>query len=764
MRPRKHVLTLVSVFLMVAAGGAEPAEAEPGDRARLPANRWVEVDAQTTRAKAFCAAVYMPPTDEFLLWGLPHETFEVETFSVRSGTWQDARPGENLPAFPEKRWRDHVSIHGQGLPTRVHFVSREGAERPSRAPTFHQVTWDSKRGRVLFFVGGRTFSYDPGTRLWKDLRPKKSPTACGSLVWASLCYDPVNDEAVLFGGGMALNLSGGAYTWLYDCAGNTWRALEQPRDEQPPLRGCVQTAFDLRNKAIVLFGGHAQSRHLADTWVYDVETRRWAMRKPELSPPPTATCAMAHVASHDLMLLCGGDDQTWTYDVALNRWTRVRGVLPPAKDLGWSTGFLSCAYSAKDDVTVLLGMGRLERHNTRRTWLYRLDPATAKHAQQEGASPGQFRCRLEEWPRLEKAPPPDREAGLERLKALPANTMVDASPPATVTARTWSTATIDTHRGVVIYTGGGHSGYSGNDWAHYSVADNRWSLSWRPKVAPYLWACSVGAYGWSYDAQPWSTHTRHTYQYDPQSRTCVYLGRHHSGLDGQEMWLSDKPEEAFVYREKKHGPWQWVYDPVNRRVFPPHFGSPWRRGDKLLGFAATPHGLYAAFKNGLHRGTVADGRCTWELIDEAVPSLHGDYEVHPLVYDSKRDRLLLLCGKGLVYHPHARGAEVTIFAYPFRTGKWQTLKTAGYAELSREAVYIPSRDALMLLGFQKLLVMDCQTNQWRVLDAKMPEKGYGWDAAMVHDPVHDVTVVLLPPRFSGPMRAFLFRYDPTAAR
>jgi hypothetical protein len=46
--------------------------------------------------------------------------------------------------------------------------------------------------------------------------PAVSPTACGSLAWASLCYDPVNDEAVLFGGGMALNLWGGAYTWLYD--------------------------------------------------------------------------------------------------------------------------------------------------------------------------------------------------------------------------------------------------------------------------------------------------------------------------------------------------------------------------------------------------------------------------------------------------------------------------------------------------------------------------------------------------------------------
>jgi hypothetical protein len=51
-----------------------------------------------------------------------------------------------------------------------------------------------------------------------------------------------------------------------------------------------------------------------------------------------------------------------------------------------------------------------------------------------------------------------------------------------------------------------------------------------------------------------------------------------------------------------------------------------------------------------------------------------------------------------------------------------------------------------------------------VIDTQMPEKGYGWDAAMVYDPVHDVAVALLPPRFSGPMRVFLFRYDPKTAK
>jgi len=249
---------------------------------------------------------------------------------------------------------------------------------------------------------------------------------------------------------------------------------------------------------------------------------------------------------------------------------------------------------------------------------------------------------------------------------------------------------------------------------------------------------------------------------------CVYLGREHTPMDGQEVLLSDKREEAFRYSANNRGYWQWVYDPVKKKLFPPHFGSPWGHFDKLYGFIGTPHGLYLAVEvnrsRRLYHGTVKDGKCTWKLINEAVPPRSGDYEVHPLVYDSKRDRLLLLFGQGLVYHPQCREGQVTVFAYPLKTSKWEKLKTTGYAELSREAVYIEKHDALMLLGDRKLLVMDCGTNRWRVIDTEMPEKGYGWDAAMVYDPVHDVTVALLPPKFSGPMRVFLFRYDPKTAK
>ena len=57
---------------------------------------------------------------------------------------------------------------------------------------------------------------------------------------------------------------------------------------------------------------------------------------------------------------------------------------------------------------------------------------------------------------------------------------------------------MDTDHSAVIYTGGGHSGYSGNDIARYCVADNRWTLDTPPRFPPFLEGTNAGIFGWSY--------------------------------------------------------------------------------------------------------------------------------------------------------------------------------------------------------------------------------------------------------------------------
>ena len=125
---RRALAAFLTMLVFSAAGGDAAAAAADAPAVKpqpqpdpaalnvldsLPVNQWNKVSELRTKSKAFCATVYMPATDEFLLWGLPHERFEVETFSVKTGKWRNAKPAEGLPEFPG-RWRDSISIHGQG--------------------------------------------------------------------------------------------------------------------------------------------------------------------------------------------------------------------------------------------------------------------------------------------------------------------------------------------------------------------------------------------------------------------------------------------------------------------------------------------------------------------------------------------------------------------------------------------------------------------------------------------------------------------------
>jgi len=326
-----------------------------------------------------------------------------------------------------------------------------------------------------------------------------------------------------------------------------------------------------------------------------------------------------------------------------------------------------------------------------------------------------------------------------------------------VVSKTWSTAVCDTDRGDVVYTGGGHSGYSGNDFAHYSPATNRWSQSWPPCFPPFLEGTNATVFGWSYGCRPWSQHTYRWYTYDPQSKTVVYCARPTGMMEGMDVLLEDDPAEAFVYEAKKHGYWTYLYDPVKRELKPPCFGRPFRNS-WALALAGTPKGVFATAGGALYHGTVSDGRIAWQLADKAGPKPKKGfhYEWQPLVYDSKRGRLILLMGKEGLVEVHARSLAPD--------GAWSQLPTKGEVALGREAVYIPNHDTVLLLGKKTLFALDCATSRWHRPPVVLPEGNYGMDTTFVYDPVHDVGVLLLPRRFCGPVHTYLLRYAPTGRK
>ncbi|MGQ9662938.1 MAG: Kelch repeat-containing protein [Kiritimatiellia bacterium] len=775
-----YLTAVFSAFSNAAWGRLDPTT--------LPSNTWIELGQSNYPPQAFCSIWYADITDEFLVWGKVggHRTeskqYEVQTLSLTDPQpgWRDSFPhgkestwkGGKFPNWgcgchslnytPDRPWLSNVRdrwVANSADINIVSFVETDGVKRPTRVPTFHQGAYDSMRHRLVYYAGGKTFLYDPKSRIWTDLNAIP-PLACEALVWATMAYDPEGDQMVLFGGGYALNPWGGAQTWLFDCARNVWHRPQLKGNIEPPLRCNTQLVYDSKNKKMVLLGGDAQDRFLADTWVFDPATLTWEERKPEKCPPPIDRCAACFVKEHGLVFMMTASGYTgepgkkggcaWTYDVAENRWTPLKGRLPVAR-MEW----VSCAYSSRDHVIVATahGVG---------TWLYRLDPATATDddPQRVAVAPDIWVWNSRARGQVESilgAPPPDRTATEKMLTELPCNTPVVVDYPGYLISKTWSSATIDTHRGVVLYTGGGHSGYKGNDIAMYDVGINRWSFDSPPRFMPTLYNYNAALFGWCYRMWPQSQHTYRWYAYDPVSRTMVYCARPAGPFNGQTVLLEDDPHKAFVYDAKKHGNWTWVYDPEKNKHYPPAFGRPFGN-PWALALVGTPYGIYAKADKELYRGTVtvtnSQAEVNWQLVEKNCPAGNGEFQ--PVVYDSKRDRLVFLA-------PDNTGV-VSAYERKLSDGEWRKLETSGPTRSSREAVYDTVNDCIISMPEQSLMVLDFKNNRWRELDVTMPKGSYGTECALVYDPIHKVCVALIPKSFTGKMQVVLFRYDPSTAQ
>jgi len=781
----------VAVWSAVAAAGAETPAPTGRDLASAlsgaPPNTWTLIHGEgNAGGKAFAQAVFAGNVGRLYLWGTGgsrparnvYERYELECLDPAAPAWRPAFPAsrqgrwtnENFPPFriygqsgPDGLKHDEGPrlqvVGGYHATNRVRWWDFDGVRRPSPVHTFHMACWDTKRSRILYYSDGCTFALDPRTNTWTDLAPPDHPTTCRTVAWASMAYDAGSDRVFLFGGGLATNPAGGAPTWLYDCEGNVWRRPDL--ETEPPLRCNGALVYEPATRSIVLFGGYDQAAALGDTWLFDCRTDRWRKQTPAVAPPPMFAPAAAPVPGTGKVLVCGNDarkvrwhhqtstsavKETWLYDPGDGTWTPLSdGLRLPG--YRW----LTAAPSGRPGVVLLVAFGP-----ERRTYALRYDP-DADAADLPGAPPGTVAWKYpEQKASLENAPPPDPDTRAKALESLPTNTFVDAKPPGLLISKTWSTATIDTDGSEVLYTGGGHSGYSGNDVARYSIAANRWTLDFPPRFPPFLESTNAGIFGWSYSTWPFSQHTYLWYTYDPASKTMVYLARPNL-MDGVEVRLTDDPGDVFVYNAKEHGYASWVYDSATKQIHRPDFGRPFANPWHLA-LCGTPRGVYAMCKGSLYHGRVDRdaGTVAWRLVDSDFPeprnAIKYHYEFQPLLHDAKRDRLVLLKGDA---------HRVDVYARPLADdGAWQPLDTTGTAAIGREAVLILRHDTILWLADKALFRLDLARRRMDRLDVPMPDGLYTHECAFVYDPRHDVCVALIPAKFTGPMQTFLFRYVP----
>lgn len=195
---------------------------------------------------------------------------------------------------------------------------------------------------------------------WVQQSPATFPT---TRVRASMAYDPLHLQTVLFGGADALGSTVYGDTWLWD--GNTWSPTTPANS--PSARRMSAMAYDATRQQEVLFGGEDATNALTgDTWVWDGSN--WTQKNPASAPSARRFHAMAYDALHQQLVLFGGITavsgtivvvgDTWVWDGS--NWTQMSPSTSPSA----RSGHVMAYDTARQRVVLFGGVGGLASNST----------------------------------------------------------------------------------------------------------------------------------------------------------------------------------------------------------------------------------------------------------------------------------------------------------------------------------------------------------------------------------------------------------------
>ncbi|PCJ61297.1 MAG: hypothetical protein COA79_06870 [Planctomycetota bacterium] len=721
----------------------------------LKPNVWKRHCENKTGTRNHSGMEWVPFLKSFVLFGgitnkKELNVFDVQSFDLKQGKWVN-----NFSKGAETRGEETGNVKDPGF-KRPYFALRDKEDvsrlHPANALVYNQRTYVPWAKKIFAIICGHTVSYDPVERLWIDLKPKSSPAPeairpGGSLNWGALCADPLNKEIVLFGGCGVSSKTGGPGTWIYSIEKNEWRKLDLKIE--PPDRALSQMAYDSENKKIVLFGGDHLDYILADTWVYDCQTRTWEEKIPAIGPSPRFGHALLYLQKSKKVLLIGGKDygvgkdgtygvipfEVWAYDVVKNSWGLIHRFEENAPFQSRVEGNVA-AVNEEDIVLFLASHGR--RKTFHKTWLCLFDASITDAAESKkfGVKSGTTTFRpgpfTTEWYETNN-PPTDSKTTDKFFKNIEVNKWVKITPPKWMMNRRsgWGTVTLDTTRSEILYTGGGHATYYGNDIGHYDIKGNRFYLSYKPAYALNYNFGIGGAGPYAFNGGPWSNHTYHAYTYDPTIKRLVYalsVGSYIMFYDPEEKkWEADKKLKA-----------------------------PFKINKRTTYLFSTPKGI--VFLNKVNRGRgselylLSQGTKWLKLpLKGSLPDLRIDGTA--AVYDSKRNQMIMITSVGL-RNPNLP-SKGQIWVYDFESGIAEKKNPKGWDKFKtgrgpREGVYLPKQD-LAFFGINisrdgktHMPFYDPKANAW--FSAEIPSSNFvglsdrsgNVDLGLVYDPKREL--------------------------
>jgi hypothetical protein len=259
--------------------------------------------------------------------------------------------------------------------------------------------------------------------------------------------------------------------------------------------------------------------------------------------------------------------------------------------------------------------------------------------------------------------------------------------------RAWSTTIWDPERNLIIKWAGGHVAHCGNDVPQYSPHTNRWQSSYWPEY-PLDWNrdnnCRPGPL--TFGNRPFmDVHTYDQYDYDINlHRMVMTSGRY-----------------TFIFNPD-------VADWEDRRIINPT--DVW--GNIRTGITYTPHGAFM-LKGNTYTGNYvyllnADS-LRWDKLPatgDPLPTFYADQG--GLVYDSKRDRIIMVQGRS------SEIAGLWTFDFASNTVTKQSPGNSGIAtgdDHYRECVYLPTLDKVFyqIRSGNNHLVYNCASNAWETM-------------------------------------------------
>jgi hypothetical protein len=181
----------------------------------------------------------------------------------------------------------------------------QGSTKAPSPRSYPAMTYDTKSQTVVLFGGFVNSSAQTSAELWAW-----SPTGWRQLVQlglpalaeASMVYDQVSGEMLIYGGVKARGISTVGQTWVQKGASGSWRPTGAGG---PGSRAGAGTAFDPTLGGVVAFGGWESGRgRPTGTWLW--AHSHWSKIATSTTPPARSAAVMAFDDNENAIVLVGG--------------------------------------------------------------------------------------------------------------------------------------------------------------------------------------------------------------------------------------------------------------------------------------------------------------------------------------------------------------------------------------------------------------------------------------------------------------------------